>query len=136
MQSEVRSAPSGETLSLGRYLHATRRRRRISMDRAATETRIRRDYLQAMENDDFTFQAPVYVKGFLVNYAKFLRLDPKPLVAEFEAIVGGDSTHARDLADKNESWQGALRVPSSVPPVILAAVILAVLIAVALLSRT
>ena len=64
---------------MGAYLRAARRRRRISIDRAAEDTKIRADFLMRMESDEFDFLAPAYVRSFLKTYARFLRLDPGPL---------------------------------------------------------
>src|SRR5687767_11855420 len=74
---------------MGAYLRAARRRRRVSIDRAAEQTRIRADFLMRMESDEFDFLAPAYVRGFLKNYARFLRVDPEPLLEEFDARWGG-----------------------------------------------
>lgn len=75
--------------TMGAYLRAARRKRRIGMERAAEETRIRQDYLMRMESDEFDFLAPAYVRGFLKTYARFLRVDPEPLLAEFDSRFGG-----------------------------------------------
>ena len=69
---------------MGAYLRAARRKRRVSIDRAAEQTRIRSDYLMRMESDEFDFLAPAYVRGFLKTYARFLRVDPDPLLQEFD----------------------------------------------------
>lgn len=74
---------------MGAYLRAARSRRRVSIDRAAEQTRIRSDFLMRMESDEFDFLAPAYVRGFLKNYARFLRVDPDPLLEEFDARWGG-----------------------------------------------
>ena len=42
-----------------------------------------------MESDEFDFLAPAYVRGFLKTYARFLRVDPDPLLEEFDARWGG-----------------------------------------------
>jgi cytoskeletal protein RodZ len=74
---------------MGAYLRAARSRRRVSIDRAAEQTRIRADFLMRMESDEFDFLAPAYVRGFLKNYARFLRVDPDPLLEEFDTRWGG-----------------------------------------------
>ena len=73
---------------MGSYLRAARRRRRVSIERAAEETRIRADYLMRMESDEFDFLAPAYVRGFLKTYARFLRLNPEPLLEDFDRRFG------------------------------------------------
>lgn len=73
---------------MGAYLRAARRKRRVGMERAADETRIRQDYLMRMESDEFDFLAPAYVRGFLKTYARFLRVNPDPLLEEFDRRYG------------------------------------------------
>lgn len=87
-----------EPTTLGGYLRAARRRRRISMDRAAEETRIRADYLMRMESDEFDFLATTYVRGFLKNYARYLRVDPEPILREFDTRYGGGRVEAMQVA--------------------------------------
>lgn len=41
-----------------------------------------------MESDEFDFMAPTYVRGFLKNYARFLHVDPEPLLTEFDRRFG------------------------------------------------
>jgi hypothetical protein len=73
---------------MGSYLRAARRRRRVSIERAAEETRIRADYLMRMESDEFDFLAPAYVRGFLKTYGRFLRINADPLLEEFDRKYG------------------------------------------------
>ena len=87
-----------EPTTLGGYLRAARRRRRVSMDRAAEETRIRADYLMRMESDEFDFLATTYVRGFLKSYARYLRVDPEPILREFDSRYGGGRVEAMQVA--------------------------------------
>jgi cytoskeletal protein RodZ len=58
-------------------LRAARIRRRISLVEAEQATRIRAQYLQALEDDDLgALPAGVYSRGFLRNYAIFLGIPP------------------------------------------------------------
>lgn len=41
-----------------------------------------------MESDEFDFLAPTYVRGFLKSYARYLRVDPAPLMEEFDKRFG------------------------------------------------
>ena len=77
-----------EPATLGAYLRAARRRRRVSIERAADDTRIRSDFLMRMESDEFDFLAPAYVRSFLKTYARFLHVEPEPLVEEFDRSHG------------------------------------------------
>ena len=65
----------------GALLAAKRGERGLTIQQAATATRIRPEHLAALEADDTErFAAPVYAKGYLRNYALYLGLDPEPLV--------------------------------------------------------
>ena len=67
--------------TLGQYLRNAREARGIALRDAAQQTRIRLNYLKALEEEDFArLPGEVFVKGFLKNYGKFLRLE------EFEVM--------------------------------------------------
>ena len=42
-----------------------------------------------MESDEFDFLAPAYVRGFLRSYARYLRVEPEPLLEDFDQRYGG-----------------------------------------------
>ena len=86
-----------EPTTIGAYLHAVRRRRRISIERAAEDTKIRAAFLMRMESDEFDFLAPAYVRGFLRSYARYLRVDPEPLIEDFESRYGGGRIESSQL---------------------------------------
>ncbi|MGH2728710.1 MAG: helix-turn-helix domain-containing protein, partial [Actinomycetota bacterium] len=67
---------------LGSALRRGRRRRKVSLERAARETRIGVRYLKALETGAplDAFPAPMYARAFLREYARFLKLDPEPLL--------------------------------------------------------
>ncbi len=66
---------------IGETLRAARREQGVALSDAAAETRVRESYLAALEEENFAaLGEDVYVKGFLRSYARFLRLDPEPLL--------------------------------------------------------
>ncbi len=88
---------------MGAYLRAARRRRRISIERAADDTKIRADFLMRMESDEFDFLAPAYVRGFLKSYARYLHVDPEPLIDDFDRRFGGRVDTAQIIAQQRRS---------------------------------
>jgi cytoskeleton protein RodZ len=88
---------------MGTYLRAARRRRRISIERAADDTKIRADFLMRMESDEFDFLAPAYVRGFLKSYARYLHVDPEPLIEDFDRRFGGRVDTAQIIAQQRRS---------------------------------
>ena len=70
---------------LGDLLRKTREDKGLSLKQAEEATRIRQEFLQALEDEEFErLPAPVYVKGFLRNYAVFLGLDAQQLVSLYQ----------------------------------------------------
>jgi len=69
---------------LGNTLSRARRARGITIEDAERDTHVSRRYLQALETEDFTlFPAPVYARGFLRTYSRYLGLNPEELVRVF-----------------------------------------------------
>ena len=68
---------SGASEALGERFRAAREARGLSLSDVAEQIRIRSLYLAAIEDENWsTIGAPVYVRGFLRTYARFLGLDP------------------------------------------------------------
>jgi len=69
---------------LGERFRLAREERGISLSDVAEQIRIRSVYLAAIEEESWSsIGAPVYVRGFLRTYARFLGLDPEAAVATF-----------------------------------------------------
>jgi hypothetical protein len=70
--------------TLGSYLRNAREARGLDLRDAAQQTRISIHYLKAIEEEDFCkLPGDVFVKGFLKNYARFLRLPEDEVVKLF-----------------------------------------------------
>jgi cytoskeletal protein RodZ len=71
--------------TIGQQLRQRREARSLTIDQAASATRIRAHYLIAMETGEFgLLPSPVHARGFLRAYAEFLNLDAEPLLTELE----------------------------------------------------
>lgn len=51
-----------------------------------------------IESDEFDFLAPAYVRSFVKTYARFLHLDPAPLVEEFDRRYGSARLETSQIA--------------------------------------
>ncbi len=72
--------------SIGERLEEARKRKGISLREAAEATKIRSDFLAYFEQDKFDYDLPdLYKRGFLKNYARYLRLDPDKLLTDYNA---------------------------------------------------
>lgn len=70
---------------LGLILQDARENKGLTLEEVQEETRINAKYLEALENGEYaTLPSPVHVRGFLRNYARFLDLDPKPLLERYK----------------------------------------------------
>src|SRR5262245_45458865 len=71
--------------SVAEQLRAGRERLKLTVAEAADATKIKSDHIRALEAGQWrTFTAPVYLRGFVRNYAGYLRLDVAQLMRELE----------------------------------------------------
>lgn len=72
--------------SIGERLEEARKRKGISLREAAEATKIRADFLSSIEQNKFDFDLPdIYKRGFLKNYARYLRLEVEKILADYSA---------------------------------------------------
>ena len=73
----------------------------ISLDTAESETRIRKRLLEALEAGDYDkLPNPGYVRGYVSSYARYLELDPVPMLAMYRAETGAGRYHDINIADE------------------------------------
>lgn len=83
-----RQVPIGTTLT------NLRRERGKTLSDIEKSTRIMGRMLSALENERWDeLPAPVYVKGYIQNYASVLGVDPKPLLAEYAKDTASQADH-------------------------------------------
>jgi len=71
---------------IGSTLREARVRRKLTLQQAEEETKVRVKYIQAMENEDFdVMPSPAYVKGFLRTYSTYLGLDHEIILEEYRS---------------------------------------------------
>ena len=92
--------------TLGKFLRDTRESRGIDLRDAAQQTRISIQYLKALEAEDFSkLPGAVFVRGFLKNYGKFLRLDESEVMRRYTEM---QQTPSPSIA--------AVQAPQPAPP--------------------
>jgi len=70
-----------KTKTIGEILQDERLRHHLSIKEMAQRTRIRPEYLEALERNEFSeLPASTFVKGFIKTYAGLFNLDPLPLL--------------------------------------------------------
>ncbi|MEM0966849.1 MAG: helix-turn-helix transcriptional regulator [Verrucomicrobiota bacterium] len=72
--------------TLGNKLEEARKRKGVSLREAAEATKIRMEYLTRYESDDFDLPLPpIYQRGFIKIYARYLGEDPSAVADEVQA---------------------------------------------------
>jgi cytoskeletal protein RodZ len=80
----VRPLRSDVMPALGEEFRSAREARGITLSEVAEQIHIRSVYLNAIENEEWSaIGAPVYVRGFIRTYARFLGLDAEDAVGRF-----------------------------------------------------
>jgi hypothetical protein len=68
----------------GQTLQEIRRKLKISLDDVAMATRVQQSHLVNIEEENFSkLPVPVYTRGFVVNYAKYLGIDPETVANSY-----------------------------------------------------
>lgn len=72
----------------GQRLRAQRELRGIGIERIAAQLHLRHEVVEALEQDRYeALPAPVFVTGYLSNYARLLGIDPQPIVQSYRASL-------------------------------------------------
>ncbi len=83
--------PHSELASFGEELRREREIRGISLKEIADATKISKRFLEAIErNDHRTLPAPVFTRGFVREYAKYLGLNVDEIVNRYNFAAAGD----------------------------------------------
>ena len=98
-------------MSIGERLEEARKRKGISIREAAEATKVRGDYLLAMENNSFEINLPeIYIRGFLKIYVNYLRLDLEQIMVDYDALrvsLGKARAHSQQVRRDAAQNQGS-----------------------------
>jgi cytoskeleton protein RodZ len=118
--------------ALGEEFRSAREARSLSLSDVAERLHIRSVYLAAIEDEDWhVIGAPVYVRGFMRTYARFLGLDPEAAVARFAATVPAGTpaaTAPRQATPASPAERRAAAERSSPSPAAVLSIVAAVLV--------
>lgn len=102
---------------LGERFRVAREARGLSLSEVSEQIRIRSVYLAAIEEERWSaIGAPVYIRGFLRTYARFLGLDPEEIVTDFNAVAapgpapGEPEPQAEPVRPSRPAKQGSVLV--------------------------
>lgn len=102
-----------ELASFGEELRREREIRAISLKEIADATKISKRFLEAIEkNDHSTLPAPVFTRGFVREYARYLGLNAEEMVNRYNYAAAGD-----DRIEKSAHLDRLTPKPSDAPVV-------------------
>jgi len=99
--------PHSELATFGEELRREREIRGISLKEISDATKISKRFLEAIErNDHRTLPAPVFTRGFVREYARYLGLNTEEIVNRYNFAAAGDdrieqSQHLERLAQRD-----------------------------------
>jgi cytoskeleton protein RodZ len=75
--------------TVAEQLRQAREAQNLTIHQVADVTKIRTDHIRALEEGNFNvFSAPVYIRGFVRNYATLLKLEVPSIMSALEAELG------------------------------------------------
>lgn len=82
--------------SIGERLEEARKRKGVTIREAAEATKIRGEYLNSFENNNFGINVPdIYVRGFLRAYCTYLKINSEKVITDFNANLIGEAKAAK-----------------------------------------
>ena len=89
---------------IGNILYEARIAQGMTLDAAQDKLKIQTKFLTAMEEGRFDMlPTPVHARGYLRNYAKYLDLDPQPLVENYQMQVAASGGRRRRRAPEAQA---------------------------------
>ncbi len=77
-----------EMPSAGAALLNERRRQGLSLGDVSRQLKLSVRQVEALERDDYSaYKGPLFIHGFIRNYAKLLGLDPEPLIRSTDSLL-------------------------------------------------
>ena len=86
----IKTLNNSEMSSVAEQLRTAREAKNLTIEQVADLTKIRTDYVRALEEGDFAaFSAPIYIRGSVRSYATLLKIDVKEILAVLNAELKG-----------------------------------------------
>ncbi len=98
----------------GYLLRKAREDKGLSQVEVARELHLTSRVLEGLESDDFThINSPIFSRGYIRSYSRYLGLDPDAMVAEYDAVYGSPDNskkpmnmvrHVDEQARPGDTW--------------------------------
>jgi cytoskeleton protein RodZ len=94
--------------TIGERLEEARKQQGVSLREASEATKVRSDFLEYFEQNRFDFELPeVYKRGFIKNYARYLKLDPEKVITDYNSFRLGS---IRQTKKGGGEWFGQMEI--------------------------
>ena len=127
--AESASPAAARPGAAGAVLLEERRRQGLSLGDISRQLKLSVRQVEALERDDYSaYKGPVFVHGFIRNYAKLLGLDPQPLIRATDSMLNPTPAVAASAPPEREQLRplGAVPVKRWLGPAILTVVIVGI----------
>jgi cytoskeleton protein RodZ len=117
--------------SPGRRLRVQRQSRGLTVEAVATRLHLHPEMVEAIEQDRYdALPEPVFITGYLRNYARLLGIDPAPLIAAFQgqAVRQPQGPRSHAIADDQAPDGAGLRVLVSLVSLALIAAVIGIVV--------
>jgi cytoskeleton protein RodZ len=108
----VPSSPLEGRTAAGAALLKERRRQGLSLGDISRQLKLSVRQVEALERDDYSaYKGPVFIHGFIRNYAKLLGLEPEPLIRATDSMlnpsqIAAPSAHLQERARPEPAVRG------------------------------
>ena len=111
VQGENEATEPSKVSGLGALLKNERENRGLSYEQLAQIPRLRKHFLEAMENEEWQDLPPsVFVKGFIRSYAKALGLEEDKLLDLYKSVVPDDVAPPTPIIEPKKPKRGIILV--------------------------
>jgi cytoskeletal protein RodZ len=93
--------------SVAEQLRVAREAKNLTIEQVAELTKIRTDYVRALEEGDYTaFSAPIYIRGSVRSYATLLKVDVNAILATLNVELKGTQKFSEPppLVEQKKTW--------------------------------
>lgn len=118
-------------LEMGKRLKEAREYKGLTLEAVEEETKIRRKYLRALEEEQFqVLPGPVYAKAFLRTYTRFLGIDAEDVFENYSDLFTEPPSESPDMYFQEENRTGVPQKPRFRLYLTIAAVIVGMIVLV------
>ena len=113
VQQDLKDIIASREDGFGVLFKQARSEKNLSIDDISRELRLDKKIIAALESEDYTqLPAPAFVYGYIRNYARFLKIQPEPLI-EYYKKVGNDNSLEPKLNVRKRQWTRSSSIISS-----------------------